>query len=179
MFILISGAASSGKSSYAEKKLISLAEITCSTKIYIATAEIHDAEFNSRIEFHRARRADKGFTTLECARDLLRIAPEIPEDSCVLLEGLTTWTANEMFHSGHVESAATVRESVYHDFMSIKSKCGHIILVSDDIFSDGVTYDDMTESFRRTLAEILVKFVNVADEVIEIFAGLPVIYKSP
>lgn len=167
MFILISGAARSGKSSYAEQRLYGM---DGSIKLYVATAEIYDDEMLSRVELHRQRRQNLGFTTIERTRGLGGL--DIPEGACVMIEGLATWTANEMFRPEGVFMEAG--RKVYDDFMRLKGKAENIIAVADDIFSDGITYDDTTELYRRTLAGLMIKLAREADEVIEVFAGIPV-----
>lgn len=173
MFIFIAGMTRSGKSQYAEKRAAEIGKN--SPKIYIATAEIFDddSEMLARVELHKARRKGMGFTTIERYRDLGGL--EIPENACVLIESLTVWTANEMFRGGSVNHSAV--EKVYTDFMSIYSRAKDIVLVSDDVFSDGAEYDSRTEEYMRILGELHVKLAAIADEVIEVVSGLPVFYK--
>ena len=165
MFVLICGTSGSGKSFYAEERL---KDFETSKKFYIAAAKIYDDEMKERVKKHQAMRKDKGFITIEKAFNLNEI--EIEENSSVLIEALTTWLANEMFENENKNPA----EKILSDFHILKAKCENIILVSDDIFSDGVIYDDLTENYIKTLAELTKKFANEADEVIECFAGLPV-----
>ena len=170
MYIFIAGMTRSGKSEYAEKIACELGRN--SPKIYIATAGIHDPEMQRRVEVHRMRRSGMGFTTIERTHDLGELV--LPENSCVLIESLTVWTANEMFTASGVNHFAG--EKVYHDFMSLRARVRHVITVSDDIFSDGVRYDDMTEEYLRILGGLHVKLAALADEVYEIVAGIPVRY---
>ena len=173
MFIFIAGMTRSGKSQYAELRAAKLGKN--SPKIYIATAEIFDddSEMLARVELHKNRRKGMGFTTIERYRDLGGLV--IPENSCVLIESLTVWTANEMFRDGNVNHNAG--EKVYTDFMSIYSRAKDIVLVSDDVFSDGAEYDVLTEEYMHILGSLHVKLAALADEVIEVVSGLPVFYK--
>lgn len=166
MFILISGTARSGKSSYAERRLY---DMNSGVKIYIATAQIYDDEMLSRVRLHQDRRRDLGFTTIERTHDLGRL--NIPEGACVMVEGLTTWTANEMFRPEGVFIDAG--RKIYHDFRRLKDRAANIIVVADDIFSDGITYDDTTEAYRKILAGLEITLAHEADEVIEVVAGIP------
>ncbi|MBQ9419375.1 MAG: bifunctional adenosylcobinamide kinase/adenosylcobinamide-phosphate guanylyltransferase [Synergistaceae bacterium] len=163
MFILIAGTSGSGKSLRAEERL---SEFNSSNKIYIATAKIYDDEMSARVKKHQAMRRNKGFITIERPLDLGAI--EIPEDSSVLVEALTTWLANEMFE-GVGDSAA---EKILADVHSLKAKSKNLILVADDIFSDGVVYDELTERYRKTLAGLMITFAAEADEAIECVAGV-------
>lgn len=172
MFIFIAGMTRSGKSEYAELRASELGK--GSPKIYAATAEIFDAEMLARAEIHRKRRKNMGFTTIECYRDLGGL--EIPEGACVLIESLTLWAANEMFRDSNVNHNAG--QKIYTDFMSIYSRAENIVLVSDDVFSDGAEHDPLTEEYMRLLGGLHVKLAALADEVIEIVSGLPVWYKK-
>lgn len=172
MIILVSGASRSGKSLYAENRL---SEFASSHKIYIAVSKIYDDEMIRRVQLHRERRKHKNFITLEKYSDLAGLI--LPEKASVLIESLTVWTANEMFTDNGVKKFDEVCEKVYRDFLVLKSKCENIILVSDDVFSDGIIYDALTEEYIRTLAKLTCKIAAVADEVIECSAGLPVHYK--
>lgn len=71
MLILVSGGAASGKSEYAESLIVRAGH---EKRTYIATMEIFDAEGERRAARHRAMRAGKGFTTLECPRGLMEAA---------------------------------------------------------------------------------------------------------
>lgn len=166
MFILVCGTSGSGKSFYAEERLKNFGG---SKKFYIATAKIYDGdeEMLRRVKRHQAMRKDKGFITIEKYIDLGSI--KIPGGSSVLIEALTTWLANEMFEGKKNFSAA---EKIFNDLQILKAKCENIILVSDDIFSDGIIYDGPTEKYIRALAELTIKFAAEADEVIECVAGL-------
>ena len=62
------GGAASGKSRYAEDLLCALSGE--GPRIYLATMEAMDEESRARVRRHRALRQNKGFSTLECPRDL-------------------------------------------------------------------------------------------------------------
>ena len=93
MEALVYGGAASGKSRYAEDLLCAL---SCEgPRIYLATMEAMDEESRARVRRHRALRRNKGFSTLECPRDLGGLT--IPVGSSVLLEDLGNLWANELF----------------------------------------------------------------------------------
>ena len=92
MITVITGGSGSGKSAYAEQMVLDAEDLN---RIYIATMFPFDEESHRRIARHRAMRAEKKFTTLECYTGLKHL--KIPEHSCVLLECMSNLTANEMF----------------------------------------------------------------------------------
>ena len=173
MFILISGSAGSGKSHLAESLL------TGSKKIYIATTKIYDSDIEmlERVKRHKLMRADKNFITIEQPNDLSEIA-ESCRDSSVLIESLTTLTANEIFCDDVINNSDSVIKKIFRDIMNIKAISNNLILVSDDIFCDGIIYDDLTELYIKTLAELVKKFARESDDIIECFAGLSFHYKN-
>lgn len=171
MLIFIIGTARSGKSSYAERRVCELGRDF--HKIYIATLNAgNDPEMTERVKLHQKRRAGLGFITLERTHDLAGL--EFKRDSCVLLESLSVWLANEMFTREGVNLRAG--EKVYRDFMTLAQSVRDLVVVSDDVFSGGITYDALTEHYIKTLGELHVRIAKVADEVIECVAGIPVRY---
>lgn len=79
---LVIGGAASGKSAYAE----SLCLRAPLPRTYLATMQVWDAECAARVAKHRAMRAEKQFTTVECPLHLDRVA--LPRRGTVLLEDL-------------------------------------------------------------------------------------------
>ena len=170
--ILIFGGASSGKSRYAELRL---SELSGQPKIYMAVSEVYDDEMRERVRIHQAMRADKGFLTIERTRDLG--GANIPAGSSVMIESLTAWAANEMFTAEGVKDSGHVVGKVLADLSVIMERANDVVIVADDIFSDGGEYDSLTENYVKTLAELTVKIAGVSDEVTEVISGLPVSYK--
>ena len=90
---LITGAARSGKSEWAEKLANQLTE----SVTYIATAQVplEDSEWQARIDTHRRRRPCH-WKTLEVPITLSEaIAASAPPD-CLLIDSLGTWVANHL-----------------------------------------------------------------------------------
>ena len=200
MFIFVSGGTRSGKSEWAERAAVALSSDT--PRVYLATAQVSDEDMRRRVARHQAARKDRGFLTLERTRDLSGIFPNIPSDATVLLECLPNWLANEMFTGdGSVCDPALLEENIFQTALALKERCRHLLIVSDDIFSDGVTYtfdagevppappelhaayispvvgpppppDDLTESYRRLLGRLHVRLAGAADVAVECVAGL-------
>ena len=169
MMILICGSSGNGKSKFAEDLL---EKFKTEKKFYVATAKIFDDEMLERVKKHKAMRAGKNFITIEREKNLGGL--NFPESSSVLIESLTTWLANEIFDS---KNSGNIFEKIFNDIQKLKAGCENLILVSDDIFSDGIIYDDATEFYRKTLAALMIKSALISNKVIEIFSGLPLYLK--
>jgi len=50
----------------------------------------------------------------------------------------------------------------------LKSQAKHLVVVTNDVFSDGITYDKSTDDYMRKLGEINCRMGNMADEVYEV-----------
>ena len=94
-----------------------------------------------------------------------------------MIESLTAWTANEMFTADGVKDSGHVANKILADLSVIRERVRDIVIVADDIFSDGGEYDSLTENYVRTLADLLMRIAAVADEVTECVSGLNVCYK--
>ena len=187
-FVFVSGAARSGKSKWAETHACSLAaelsdEGRASGLVYIATAQVTDAEMQRRVVLHKAARKSKGFATLERCTDVGKIASELSSGSTVLLECLGTLLANEMFGTGEAESSDLgdpdfYVQKIFEDILSLIAHAAHVLVVSNDIFSDGMAYDETIENYRRALGELHVRLADVADLAVECAGGLAFRHRS-
>ncbi len=166
MIVLVTGGSGCGKSTWAEKLVASLPN---EKRVYIATMQVYDDESVKRVERHRAQRADKGFATIECEKDL--DSAHIGEGSIVLLEDLVNLMANEMFDGGDVARIVPSLER-------LAKKCRHLIMVTNDVFSDGIEYSESTGEYLRMLAEINNAAAQMADCVVEVVYSIPVALKG-
>ncbi|MCR4817446.1 MAG: bifunctional adenosylcobinamide kinase/adenosylcobinamide-phosphate guanylyltransferase [Fretibacterium sp.] len=171
MFIFVSGGVRSGKSEWAEQAALILSRDN--PRIYLATARIADEDMRCRVARHQKARSGRGFLTLERPRDLWGIFHAIPANAAVLLECLPNWLANEMFpEDGSIIGAVRLEEEIFRTALALKERCRHLLIVSDDIFSDGVAYDEVTENYRRLLGRLHVRLAGAADAAVECIAGL-------
>ena len=171
MLILVTGGSGSGKSAFAEDRVLSLGE---AKRIYIATMHPFDQESFKRIERHRKMRAGKGFDTIECYTGLKDV--QISGDSVVLLECMSNLTANEMFEP---EGAGdNTVEEVQAGVDALRERCAHLVIVTNDIFSDGITYDEVTALYQERLGEINRRIAAEADQAAEVICGIPLQLKN-
>lgn len=196
MITLVTGGSGSGKSAYAEDVAVS-AEGT--EKYYIATMQIYDAEGERKVERHRKLRAGKGFTTVESPRNVgqvvfptfwkektvcidcweLEHSRKKQEQRTALLECMSNLVANEMFSTDGMREEDAVVTKVVQDMELLATKLDHLVIVTNNVFEDGIPYDEGTMAYLRALGRINAALAKRADRVVEVVVGIPVILKEP
>ena len=171
MFLVITGGSGSGKSAYAEQCVLDFGP---AERIYIATMYPFDEECDRRIRRHREMRSQKQFSTLECYTGLK--TADIPEDSVVLLKCMSNLTANEMYQdSGAVERTV---EEILAGIRYLLGRVRHLVVVTNEIFSDGIDYDPETMRYQSYLGQINSEMGRMADQVTEVVYGIPITVKG-
>ena len=90
----------------------------------------------------------------------------------MLLECVSNLTANEMYDpSGAGED--TVR-AVVRGILNLKRQADPLIVVTNEVFSDGITDDDSTMQYLHYLGEINQQLAAHAERVTEVVYGIPV-----
>lgn len=169
MFLFITGGASSGKSEIAE----TIARQLGDQKLYLATMKPVDQETVKRIQRHRQMRREKNFDTIEIYGELTGISAQKKYD-CILLECMSNVLANLMFSKKKIEVFSSVKEGISHLFHFTE----HLVVVSNELFSDGASYQDEMKRYLNSLGEINQWMANQADIVIEAVCGIPVMRKG-
>jgi adenosylcobinamide kinase/adenosylcobinamide-phosphate guanylyltransferase len=171
MITLITGASSSGKSGIAE----TIAQNQNAGHLfYIATMHQYDDESVRRVRRHREMRAEKGFETIEKYTDIGGIY--IPVNSTCLLECLSNLLANEMYDKDGSGDGADVK--ILSDIKKLAAKASNLIIVTNEIFADGVIYDEFCTAYINKLGLINRETAAAADVVIESVAGIPIYHKG-
>ncbi len=173
MLIVVTGGSGSGKSAYAEERIVSSG---ISRRYYAATMICNDEESKQRIRRHRLMRADKQFETVECPRDLQLVRVE--SGSAILLECMSNLTANEMFAEKDPKNSDEITEKIMNGIEILLKQCGLLIVVTNEVFSDGCTYDRMTEEYLKSLGSVNCRLAEMADEVVEVVYSIPIIRKK-
>ena len=171
MMTLVVGGAASGKSEYAEGLILAAKSWPRS---YIATMQPFDAECLRRIEKHRRQRAEKQFETVECYTDLA--SARVTTGGAVLLECMSNLCANELYSpQGSGESAEM---AILRGMEHLRSQCGDLVVVSNEVFSGGSSYQGDTLRYLRLLGRVNRHLAAMADNVCEVVCGVPVYYKG-
>lgn len=174
--IMVIGQASSGKSMYAETLAIDIANKNKCEKLYLATMENETAAAKARIEKHRKMREGKGFLTIEEMYNIRAHEPSV-EGKLVLLECMSNLCANVLYKKyGDVivtdENIEEMSNCIFDDVGALANNAKELIIVSADVFSDGIKYDDWTEGYLKLLANVNKKIAHKCDGVYEVVANV-------
>ena len=162
MLMVITGGSGSGKSEFAEKQAVRLAK--GGPLYYLATMQVYGEEGRRKVERHRQLRKGKGFATIERTTRVDLAEPEA--GATVLLECMTNLAANEMFSGEGPEDEAGGREQgpgeaetvigsrILEDVERLYAKCRNLVIVTGEVASDGISYDESTESYIRLLQRV-------------------------
>lgn len=89
-----------------------------------------------------------------------------------LLEDLTNLYANEVYGTlGHPHE-------IVAPLLELAQQAGAVIIVANELYSDGITYAPETASFLRDLGGLAAEFSAAADQVTEVVYGIPVQLKA-
>ena len=171
MFILVTGGSGSGKSAFAEDRVLSFGE---SRRIYIATMQAFDEESHRRIRRHRRMRSGKGFETIERYTELDELI--LPKNCVVLLECMSNLAANEMFEEKGAGEKTV--EAVLEGIKKLRSQVRHLVIVTNEIFSEAASYEGDTIRYQEYLGIINQNIGKMADEVVEVVYGIPIWHKG-
>ena len=181
MTILITGGSGSGKSAYAEDIAVSLAAgADIRSLYYLATMQVYGEEGRKKVERHRILREGKGFETLEQPVNIEEVLKRMKGGpGIVLLECMSNLAANEMFSPDGVKTAGEVADSVCRGIFMLAEKTEYLIIVTNNVFEDGIGYETATKDYMEALGRINERLALLAQEVTEVVAGLPVKWKEP
>ena len=167
----------SGKSAYAENYMNSISEDR--KKYYIATMQIYDEEGKRKVERHRMLRGGKGFSTIEQPIDIGKAAEKMEDgERTALLECISNLTANEMFLGEIPGTEEVITEKIVGGIAVLNRELTHLVIVSNNVFEDGNVYDKTTMAYIRAMGRINQKLAEMADEVVEVVVGIPIVIKA-
>jgi adenosylcobinamide kinase / adenosylcobinamide-phosphate guanylyltransferase len=136
--------------------------------VYVATAEPFDEEMRERIAHHRARRGD-GWVTVEAPLDL--VAAIEGQKGAVLIDCLTLWLSNLMLAGKDV---AFEEERL---LASLENSPATIVLVSNEVGLGVVPDNRLARDFRDAQGRLNQRIAEIANQVVFMAAGLPMILK--
>ncbi|MBO4291174.1 MAG: bifunctional adenosylcobinamide kinase/adenosylcobinamide-phosphate guanylyltransferase [Lachnospiraceae bacterium] len=198
MMILVLGGSGCGKSAYAESRIQELASRAGGRLYYLATMQVYGKEGIRKVERHKMLRQGKGMHTVEQTRNVSDVIRQINcEGAFVLLEDLGNLTANELFPAEEEQSTAaeagnegnagnnwnmTDREwrtaqKIWAQLRELDDAVSGLVIVSNNVFEDGIRYEDGTRGYQRVLGYLHGRIAESALETVEMTAGLPTVIK--
>ena len=170
---LVTGGARSGKSDYAE----TLARARAQPVTFVATAESLDDEMAARIARHRARR-DPSWTTVESPYDAAEAVVRA-STPVVVLDCLTLLGSNAMLsaESRLEDASGAVRHEVQRLIRARASRDGALIVVTNEVGLGIVPHTPVGRVYRDALGEANTALARVADAVVLMVSGIPVVLR--
>jgi len=171
MIILITGGQRSGKSTYAERRALSLSP----RPVYMATARIWDDEFGERVKKHQARRGPE-WTNIEEERWLSR---HDVTGRVVLVDCCTLWATN-FFYEGEGQEPCVERalEQLREEFDRLTQQDATFLFVTNEIGCGGVSENAAQRKFTDLLGWFNQYVAARADEVVLLVSGVAVTVKA-
>jgi adenosylcobinamide kinase / adenosylcobinamide-phosphate guanylyltransferase len=164
---LVLGGARSGKSRHAER----LVEAAASGGTYCATAEPGDDEMRARIAAHRARRGPF-WETVERPREVARAIALARPERPVLVDCLTLWLSNLLLAGAALEPEFARLEA------ALQAAPGPIVLVANEVGMGLVPETALGRDFRDAAGRLNQRMAALADRVVFVAAGLPLVLKG-
>ncbi|MDE2899308.1 MAG: bifunctional adenosylcobinamide kinase/adenosylcobinamide-phosphate guanylyltransferase [Chloroflexota bacterium] len=172
---MVLGGVRAGKSRYAQELAGDGGRV-----LFVATAEPGDEEMAARIAAHRAERPAT-WSTLEEPIDLVTaLTPLVPDFDTVLIDCLTLWVSNLLLQDpdregtpAHIQTQARRLIDLYE-----RSDVSWIV-VSNEVGLGVIPTTRLGRDFADGLGRVNQQFAAAADDVVVMFAGLPVNLKTP
>jgi len=176
--ILYTGGARSGKSGLA----LARAENIGASKLFVATCPVIDGEMNQRIDRHRQERRGRGWETIECPIDIVRLFPEPAKDfQVVLIDCLTLWVNNILYQAEKTNKYiddTTVAAATGQWLDASRTFAGTLICVTNEIGLGIVPDNPLARRYRDLVGTCNQIVAGVAREVILVSCGLPLHLKK-
>jgi len=177
--ILVLGGARSGKSNYAQR----LAGEVGHRVLYVATATVGDEEMAERIAHHRAARPSH-WHTLEIPTNVGQVLEaKIADAEVVILDCLTLLVSNLMMGLDEMTGADILEARVQAELDALirvyEAHSATFIIVSNEVGMGIVPAYPLGRVYRDVLGKANQWLAMLADRVILMVAGLPLVIKGP
>ena len=169
---LVLGGARSGKSRYG----LELAARCPAPRLFVATCEPRDAEMEARIAAHQQERGSDWIArevplelgaTLKATQDGYGV---------ILVDCLTMWVSNLLLQEGAPKGRIqTAREDLVE---SLQTTTTPTIFISNEVGMGIVPDNPMAREFRDQVGWLHQRLAQVADLVVLVVAGMPVLIKA-
>lgn len=167
---LILGGVRSGKSRLAEQH----AEASGLDVVYVATAQVRDAEMQQRIAHHQARRPAH-WQVLEAGHNLAQVLQQqAGAGRCVLVDCVTLWLTQLLCDLNEAE----LRREVEALLAVLPTLPGQIILVSNETNMGIVPMGELSRRYCDEAGRLHQQLGAICERVILTVAGMPLTVKG-
>lgn len=160
--IMVTGGQRSGKSEFAEQLALSQTDVP----VYVATAQVHDAEMRDRVAKHQQRRADRWLTIEEP----LHLSSVHVDDKVALIDCVTLWATNMFFDCGDDADAAFLR--LKEEFDAFTSQNSIFVFVTNEVGLGGTSENAMQRRFADLQGAINRYIASQAQNVYFVISGI-------
>jgi adenosylcobinamide kinase/adenosylcobinamide-phosphate guanylyltransferase len=160
--VLLIGGARSGKSDLA----VQLAHKQEAPVIFLATAQGGDADMEARIAQHQSDRPASWETVEEPLR-LRDTIGAVKDESCLIIDCLTLWTANALEQLGVAQAVADATRAA----TAGAARVGLTIVVTNEVGLGIVPASPLGRSYRDLLGRVNAIWAAAADHVFLVVAG--------
>ncbi len=164
---LVLGGAASGKSSFAESLVLG----SGLDPVYLATAQIWDAEMADKVAAHRAQRGP-GWRLIEEPIALDTVLAGARHGEAVLIDCATLWLTNLIL------SGADLTGTENQLFAALSTCPAPVVIVSNEVGMGIVPDNALARQFRGAQGGLNRRLAGQADLVVMIIAGLPLVLKG-
>lgn len=180
--IFITGGVRSGKSSYAEKTAIHLAEENGGRLHYVASGVPSDSEMQERIKRHQQGRENSPFPwkTWEQSISIGDLATHFNKNDILLFDCLTTLVNNEFFSQEEWDDqfVKQIQRKILEGILLLKERCQSLIVVSNEVLYDPVFSNELVFTYSRLLGELHQQIVFISDQAFLVESGIPILKKG-
>jgi len=168
---LVLGGVRSGKSRYALQLAAGAQRVT-----FLATAErCEDEEMQRKIERHLAERPQH-WKTIEEPLNLASAIGAVRDCDMLLIDCLTLFAGKLLDVWG--DDSAALSENIAELCAALRTAPCPVVLVSNEVGSGVVPAFEMGRRYRDLLGEINQRVAAIADQVVLMVAGLPLVLKA-
>jgi adenosylcobinamide kinase/adenosylcobinamide-phosphate guanylyltransferase len=174
---LVTGGSRSGKSRYAQAR----AETSPAPRLYVATMPLIDEEMGERIARHRDGRAGRGWETAEEQCDLAGVLTVSGGFPVRLVDCVTAWVSNLMYHAESAGRAVTeeeIAERCGQVIAACRTLPGEVIFVTNEVGMGLVPDNPVGRRFRDLAGRANQTLAEAADEVVLLVSGCPLTVKG-
>ena len=168
--ILVLGGTRSGKSSWA----LHYTEAQYRSHLFLATARSLDEEMAERIRLHKSSRGPDWQLIEEPIEISEAIRTRCSDVEAVLIDCLTVWLSNVLLEKG--DEGIDRYQDDFLETLSAREQT--VVVVSNEVGMGVVPESPLGRKFRDLSGQINQKIAAMADKVIFLTAGLPMVLKG-